>query len=51
MIDCGMIDCVCLYACLVVVLLYLACVLTPSGRGLVGGSLDIGPSSGGGARC
>ena len=40
-----------LVSCLAVVLLYLDCVLTPSGRGLVAGRPDVGPSTGGGAGC
>jgi len=40
-----------LYSCLVAVLLCLNCVLTPSGRGLVVGRPDVGPSTGGGAGC
>ena len=47
----GMNVCACLYACLVVVLLYLVCILTPSGRGIAAGRLEVGPSSGGGAGC
>ena len=48
---CGIFDCIGLYACLVVVLLCLACILTPSGRGIAAGRQDVGPNSGGGAGC
>ena len=41
----------CLYACLVVVMLYLVCILTPSGRDIAVGRPGVGPSSGGGAGC
>ena len=39
------------FSTLVVVMLCLACVLTPSGRGLATSRPDVGPSSGGGAGC
>ena len=45
------VDCMSLNACLAVVLLYLTCVLTPSGRGIAAGRPSVGPSSGGGAGC
>ena len=48
---CGMFVCIGLYACLVVVLLCLACILTPSGRGIAIGRPGVGPISGGGAGC
>ena len=46
-----MFDCVGSYNCLTVVLLYLICVLTPSGQGLAAGRPGAGPRSGGGAGC